>query len=259
MVLRQSRGANGADAGVFIDDIVDHAIAVDFHETAFELAAAAADPGEALDSAGAVGAQGDGWPLPLVLRIGAAPRHHWPGVIDHHHAVFGRPVLPHDVLAIAGLIAALLGPSRYGETVEHGTGTGVLTTGDTFAITNSVKTSWLATVRPRVGVAIDRSLLYVTGGLAVTNISYTQTYADTLFAAVGSSSASQTKSGWTIGAGWEYAFTNNWSAKIEYLYAQFSSLDAIGGIVSTTGGTNVLHGSVDLRENIVRVGLNYRF
>jgi outer membrane immunogenic protein len=138
------------------------------------------------------------------------------------------------------------------------TGTGVFTTGDTFVITNAVKTNWLATVRPRVGVAFDRSLLYVTGGLAVTNISYTQTYADTFLAAVGASSASSTKTGWTVGGGWEYGFTNNWSAKVEYLYAKFSSLSALGAVTDLIAERNVLHGSADLRENIVRIGINYR-
>jgi outer membrane immunogenic protein len=138
-------------------------------------------------------------------------------------------------------------------------GTGVLTTGDTFVITNSVTTNWLATVRPRLGWAFDRSLLYITGGLAVTNIKYTQTYADTLFAAAGTSSSSQTKAGWTIGGGWEYAFTNNWSMKAEYLFVHFSSVSTGGIVVSTSGGTNALSGTADLREHIARIGLNYRF
>ncbi len=51
-------------------------------------------------------------------------------------------------------------------------GVGVLTTGDTFTIDSSTKNSWFGTVRGRVGVAFDRSLLYVTGGLAVTELKY---------------------------------------------------------------------------------------
>ncbi len=138
-------------------------------------------------------------------------------------------------------------------------GSGVLTTRDPFAITNSVKTNWLATVRPRAGIAFGPSLLYVTGGVAFTDIKYTQSYADTLFDAVGGSSVSETKVGWTVGGGWEYAFAPNWSFKAEYLFAKFSSVSTSGLIVSTTGGTNVLNGSADLQAHIGRVGLNYKF
>jgi outer membrane immunogenic protein len=74
--------------------------------------------------------------------------------------------------------------------------------GFTFANTNSLKMDWLATVRPRVGVTFDRTLLYVTGGLAVAQLNYTQTYSDTLPDTTGGSSASATRTGWTIGGGW---------------------------------------------------------
>lgn len=138
-------------------------------------------------------------------------------------------------------------------------GSGVLTTGDTFAIDNSVKARWLATVRPRIGYAFDRSLIYVTGGLAVANLRYTQTYSDTLFSGFGTSETTSTKAGWTVGGGWEYAFDNHWSAKLEYLYASFPSIDTVTNVSSTTGGTNTLHGSAEVHSHIVRVGLNYRF
>jgi outer membrane immunogenic protein len=138
-------------------------------------------------------------------------------------------------------------------------GSGVLTTGDTFNIINSVRTNWLATVRPRVGIAVDHSLFYVTGGAAFANFNYTQSYTDTLFAASGASSVSTTKSGWTVGGGWEYAFAPHWSVKAEYLFARFTSVSTTGTVVSTTGNSNVLNGSADLQTHIGRVGLNYRF
>jgi outer membrane immunogenic protein len=138
-------------------------------------------------------------------------------------------------------------------------GTGVLTTGDTFATTDTLKTKWLATVRPRAGFALDRNLFYVTGGVAFRSVTLTQTYNDTLFNAVGGSSASASQTGWTVGGGWEYAFERNVSFKIEYLYAKFPTINALGTIVSATGASNVLHGSADLASHIGRVGLNYRF
>jgi len=127
-------------------------------------------------------------------------------------------------------------------------------------VTNSVETSWLATVRPRVGFAFDRSLIYVTGGVAFAHFKYTETYSEPTFPAFGTSEVSQTKTGWTIGGGWEYAFTNNWSAKAEYLYARFGSIGNDWLMVTSTGSSNQFHGSAsELNLNIFRVGLNYKF
>jgi outer membrane immunogenic protein len=140
-------------------------------------------------------------------------------------------------------------------------GAGLSTIGP-FTITNSVKTDWLATLRPRAGVAFDRSLLYVTAGVAFAEVKYTQTYADTTpETAFGTSQASQTKAGWTVGAGWEYAFTNNWSAKAEYLYVRFPSIGTTTFVADTPPftATNTLHGSTTLQSQIFRVGLNYKF
>jgi opacity protein-like surface antigen len=72
----------------------------------------------------------------------------------------------------------------------------------------------------------------------------------------------QTKTGWTVGAGAEYALVNRWSVKAEYLYAQFTGLGGTSALVSTvpTGFSNVFTGRTGtFSDNIVRVGLNYRF
>ncbi len=131
-----------------------------------------------------------------------------------------------------------------------------------FTITNSVKTNWLATVRPRVGLAFDRSILYLTGGLALANLRYIQSFSDDLLShGIGDSSASGTQFGWTVGGGMEYALTNSWSVKGEYLYAQFSSIAAVGNITTVAIGpfTNGLQGTADLKTHIFRVGANYHF
>jgi len=129
------------------------------------------------------------------------------------------------------------------------------------SVTNSVETRWLATVRPRLGYAPYRSFVYLTGGVAFARFKFTQTYSEPNFPAFGSSEVSDTKTGWTIGAGYENAFTNNWSAKIEYLYARFDS--TIGNnwlLVTPIATSNEFHSSASsLNLNIVRVGLNYKF
>ena len=139
------------------------------------------------------------------------------------------------------------------------TGNGTTTLGPV-SVTNSISTSWLATVRPRVGYAPYRTLVYVTGGIAVARFKFGQTYSEPNFPASGSSDAVDVKAGWTIGAGYEYAFANNWSARFEYLYARFNSAANNDWLLVTPIATsNQFHGSAgDLNMNILRVGLSYK-
>ena len=110
-----------------------------------------------------------------------------------------------------------------------------------------VQNRWLATFRGRVGYAFDRWLPYVTGGGAYGNVRATAT---DLLLGTELASASKSKLGWTFGAGLEYAFLGNWTAKIEYLYVDLGSFDAGVAPFATT---------VSFKENIVRAGLNYKF
>jgi len=136
---------------------------------------------------------------------------------------------------------------------------GVLTTADTMTITQSLQTDSLATIRPRIGIASDRSLIYATGGVAFAHVKYTQTYVDTLNAAAGTATASSNLVGWTAGAGWEWAWTDHVSVKTEYLFAKFPTLNALGVIADNAAGANTLHGSANLTIQTVRLGVNYRF
>jgi len=77
----------------------------------------------------------------------------------------------------------------------------------------SNKIDSLVTARARAGVALDRALLYVTAGYAGADDKVSTTLPG---AGV---SSSDWRSGGAFGAGIEYAFTNNISAKAEYIYA----------------------------------------
>jgi len=139
-------------------------------------------------------------------------------------------------------------------------GSGALSSGNPFSITQSLKTDYLATVRPRIGIAADRDLAYVTGGVAFSNASYTQTYLDTNTpAGSGGASASKSLVGWTAGAGWEHAWSEHWTFKVEYLFAKFPTTVAAGSIVDSAGGSNPLQGSADLTVQTLRAGLNFKF
>lgn len=128
-------------------------------------------------------------------------------------------------------------------------------------VTNSLQETWLATVRPRIGYAFDRSLIYVTGGVAFAGLKFKQTYNEPNWPAFGSSEVSKSDPGWTIGAGYEYALADNWSVKFEYLYAKFdTTIPNDWLMVTSTGTSNMFHGSTSSFDlNIVRVGMNYKF
>jgi outer membrane immunogenic protein len=111
--------------------------------------------------------------------------------------------------------------------------------------TCETSSTWLATFRGRIGYAFDRWLPYFTAGGAYGNVKATATDAVLGVVATGS----QSKFGWTAGAGLEYAFLGNWTAKIEYLYVDLGSFD-VGAPAVTT---------ISFKENIIRGGLNYKF
>jgi outer membrane immunogenic protein len=128
----------------------------------------------------------------------------------------------------------------------------------------------LFTIRARAGLAFDRLLLFVTGGVAFTNEKFSQSIGYTnptevitlppTFTGNGYNrgSASTTAVTGAFGGGLEYAFDNHWSLKGEYLYVPLKSLDFTS--VSTVDSTYTIHHHESLSAlNVFRVGLNYRF
>jgi outer membrane immunogenic protein len=139
----------------------------------------------------------------------------------------------------------------------------------TFAFANgldfttfSTRRNWLATFRPRVGVAANNWLFYVTGGAAVEDIEHSFTEnRPTLAGAFRSATVSDTRWGWTVGAGVEAGF-GQWSAGLEYLYASFDKTTTIAFPAQVLGGLPFTANSAnfhDRNENILRAKLNYHF
>jgi outer membrane immunogenic protein len=112
----------------------------------------------------------------------------------------------------------------------------------------NTKLSWLATVRGRVGWAMDRTLFYGTGGVAFANLKDTIT--DTWFPISASTNSSVT--GWTAGGGIEYALRDHWTAKVEYLHIGFPDRT---GLDVPSGYAFRFKDAID----IGRVGINYKF
>jgi outer membrane immunogenic protein len=123
--------------------------------------------------------------------------------------------------------------------------------------TESIKIRSIATGRGRFGLAFDWIMPYVTGGAALVN------GLNNLNMTVAGTSASflplsHSTLGWTAGAGVEVALWSNWSAKFEYLYVSANGATKVAFIPNALGlGFASTPG--DYRDNIVRVGFNYRF
>ena len=113
-------------------------------------------------------------------------------------------------------------------------------TGCYAAATCSNDINWLATVTGRFGYSFDRALIYAKGGLALAGQDVNNTAPGLI------TSSSDTRTGWTVGGGLEYAFAPAWSAKIEYNYMDFGT---------KTIGLN----DVGQTVNALKIGVNYRF
>jgi opacity protein-like surface antigen/outer membrane receptor protein involved in Fe transport len=116
------------------------------------------------------------------------------------------------------------------------------------ALTGSVTgMPWLATLRGRVGMAFDRTLVYGTAGGAAGELRSIATIP------AGTTSTTVTYGSWIAGAGIEYGITNNLSSRIEYLYIDKNNIAT--GVIGPPPTQITSH----LQNNLVRAGVNYRF
>ncbi len=114
----------------------------------------------------------------------------------------------------------------------------------------NTNTQWTSTVTGRIGAAFDRLLIYGKGGVAFAHDN------DSLNDVFGSTaSASLNRTGWTAGAGLEYAFAPNWSAKIEYDYLGFGSTTL--NLPTTNFPAYSTNASLNVQE--VKAGINFKF
>ncbi|TWB94698.1 outer membrane immunogenic protein [Bradyrhizobium macuxiense] len=134
-----------------------------------------------------------------------------------------------------------------------------------FNLQNTSKVDWFGTVRGRIGfVPTERLLIYATGGLAYgevkTNIANSSAFSTGL-SRLWLGDNSDVRVGWTAGGGAEYAFTNNWTLRGEYLYVDLGT----SGTTATFQGTDPLQSQIRYnasRENrfsVARAALSYKF
>ncbi len=161
---------------------------------------------------------------------------------------------------------------------------------------------WLSTVRARAGFANDRWLVYGTAGVAFLGEKEERTQYRAITASLQvpagtftmpffTEEASNTRTGFAIGGGAEYAISDNWSLKAEYLFTGFGAMDFLfnnaregvgipfsvncvagnpsppcspgqNGIRNVPGTSDIVNGrraSNDADLQLLRVGVNYRF
>lgn len=133
---------------------------------------------------------------------------------------------------------------------------------DSYTLTQEVKSNWIATVRPRVGITGGNALFYATGGLAVTDVKYNATFTDTFDDAFEFGEIDKIRVGYTMGGGVEVRANERWSVKGEYLFSDFGRVSAQGSTFETNDGTwpeNEFTHSVKMKSHNIRFGVNYRF
>ncbi|HME28908.1 MAG TPA: outer membrane beta-barrel protein [Pseudolabrys sp.] len=151
--------------------------------------------------------------------------------------------------------------------------------------TLSAKTDFIGTLTGRLGYTQDRTMIYVKGGAAwahdkysfngqLTNVFCTFPVAPCSQFSTSANSfsfnSSETRIGWTIGGGLEWAFWNNWSVRLEYDYLDFGARNVnftgaiTGGVVPGVPvgeGATVGSQTIGVRQRIseVKLGLSYLF
>jgi len=113
---------------------------------------------------------------------------------------------------------------------------------------DATKLRYGATIRARGGIAVDRLLLFFTGGWAYGSLLHTDT-----FPGVGIDSFTVHRSGLVAGGGIAYAITNNLIGKFEYSYFDY------GRFVRSAPLNRVLPYTIDSTYSIVTLGLDYKF
>ena len=139
-------------------------------------------------------------------------------------------------------------------------------------ITLTAKTDWIASAEARIGYVWDRWMLYGVGGPAwahnkyvIQNLTF---FGNPVNFCVGGGTAigcnpagSDTRLGWTLGIGLEWAFAKSWTAGLEYAHYDFGSRSVTLTDYHGDPLTNIASGPVDVKQQIdtVKLSINYHF
>jgi len=120
-----------------------------------------------------------------------------------------------------------------------------------FGFTETADLKWQGSVRLRAGYAFDRLLPYITGGVAFGDFDYTLDVRPF----PGEATFSEVRTGATIGAGIEYAFSDKWSARLEYRYTDYGKASGTGFPIFIPA----VQQRHEIHTDSVRFGISYRF
>jgi len=143
--------------------------------------------------------------------------------------------------------------------------TGEAILGTQLTTANEVEVNALATLRARLGLTVDRSLFYITGGVAFGDVdTHSEVNGVQAPALSWRGSQSDWQTGYTLGGGFEYALTDSITSKVEYLYTDLGDQTTFAAGNGAVRGIGALDG-IDyesrnsLTSSVVRLGLNFRF
>jgi outer membrane immunogenic protein len=113
-------------------------------------------------------------------------------------------------------------------------------------------TDFLPSLTARLGYAFDRVLLYAKGGAAWAGDKFTAT--GTFAGAPFGFEGLEVRTGWTAGAGVEWAFSRHWSASLEYDYYDFGHRTTL-----MSDSINAFAGNMDAKQSVqvVKAGVNF--
>ena len=122
--------------------------------------------------------------------------------------------------------------------------------------TSEADLNWLSTLRARACITSDRILVYATGGLAIGEVEGT-IHDDYGLAGIITTHDTTTHLGWTMGAGAEYALSDQLTLKAEYLYYDLGKEQM--SFNEGLGGWNPMTAEVEVTGSVARIGANFRF
>lgn len=142
---------------------------------------------------------------------------------------------------------------------------------NSYSVYTSMSTNWLFTLRGRLGYEVIThwpSLLYLTGGMAMTQLKINNSFSDnSSLAGKGGNNTSQNQIGWTAGAGIELAAFEHATIDLEYAYVSMPSVKVYSSISNSAAGFGVPAQSLtspftstgEFHASLLKLGLNYRF
>lgn len=180
---------------------------------------------------------------------------------NHNFSGFGKSFSPDPSGFIGGLYAGynydlgnniVLGADTdwvWGDMDESDSKTYLKDTVDEYKVDGKIKEKWAGSTRARIGYAMDRWMPYFAGGVAYAKIDSDAKFSDA-DGVYSKASGNKTLTGYTLGAGVDYAMTDHIILRAEYRYTDFGDKDF---------GNKDFKYNVDYKTNDVRVGVAYKF